>query len=109
MVYLNQKEFNMSIARDQFLTEAMGRELIPNDSIFCYNQKTNQLETLSLSTWEGFGKLWEWAQKQEWWLVFVIKHTYAETKQEMTAPLTCIINPDRFANAVYECLKEHSI
>lgn len=61
-----------------------------------------------LSTWEGFGKLWEWAQKQEWWRMFIIKQPYSNATNQ--AKLVCInttlIHPDHFADALYTFLKE---
>ena len=60
------------------------------------------------STWPGFGKLWEWAQDQEWWQEFVeymdINLTDFVIGELEVFPW--IINPDRFANAVYEFLKK---
>lgn len=51
----------------------------------------------SLSTWEGFGKLFEWAIEQKWWNNFVynnlpVDHSY--------------MKPFLFANAVYKYIKE---
>lgn len=54
-------------------------------------------ENNSFSNWNGFGKLWEWTEKQEWFKDFWA--TIKDTKQQY-------INPDRFANAMYEFLKE---
>jgi hypothetical protein len=51
----------------------------------------------TFSTWSGIGKLWEWAEKQDWWEQFVYD----------TFPVDhSIVNPDRFADAVYAYLKE---
>jgi hypothetical protein len=55
------------------------------------------------STWEGFGKLWEAAQKDEQWIDFLMKQRDAEpTMMETwawTGIIKNIINPDRFATA----------
>ena len=40
----------MNKERDQFLTEAMEWERIPNDEVFCYNRKDNRLENKNLSS-----------------------------------------------------------
>ena len=54
-----------------------------------------EYETIpDFSTWEGFGKLWEWAIEQEWWYEFWIE-------QEWSKP-----NLKNFANAIYKFLKE---
>ena len=69
------------------------------------------------STWGGFGKLWEWTSKQEWWDSF---YPYSLCSQSVTVSTLCysgqdeifhifdqkFIDPDKFANAVYEYLKE---
>lgn len=55
---------------------------------------------IDFSTWEGFGKLWEWAKKQEWWhKEFLYKQYMGDLK---------LIHPDRFADAVYTFLTENS-
>lgn len=99
--------------RDKYLTEAMG--WIECDRWTYYNpysvQKTCEHENCypkqfpcKYDTWQGFGTLWEWAIKQEWWasfnyepdlLIGWVKRKY--------------INPDKFADALYEFLKEHKI
>ncbi|HDZ62293.1 MAG TPA: hypothetical protein ENH40_04015, partial [Nitrospirae bacterium] len=60
--------------RDKFLTEAM--ELCWHDlakvgkyQMACF--KCGKAKQFALnpdfSTWQGFGQLWEWTIKQEWW------------------------------------------
>lgn len=66
------------------------------------------------STWTGFGSLWEWAQKQEWWFEFgwefypqvatIPEDTLGEHRE--IAMLSSFINPERFAIALYNFLKE---
>jgi hypothetical protein len=56
------------------------------------------------STWEGFGKLWEWAQKQDWFEWFVYKNSYDALALLIK---TWTIHPDRFADAVYDYLRRH--
>ena len=60
------------------------------------------------STWQGFGKLWEWAIKQEWWQSFGDTVVYADHVDfDVTiCNLEHFIHPDRFADAVYAFLKE---
>ena len=57
----------------------------------------------NFSTWEGFGKLWEWAQKQKWWDDFWWSpNGIGDGTQEDIY----FVHPDRFADAVYEYLQE---
>ena len=119
----------MNIERDKFLTEAMGEcfhdwetsDAMPDGWIFkckkCsekwrtidYNEMfpTFPYEGVNFSIWENFGKLWEWSQKQEWWGYFIHKN-YCKNGKQLTVDtmLSNLINPDKFADAVYEYLKE---
>ena len=70
---------------------AVKRENYYDFESWCFN---------NFSTWEGFGKLWEWSQKQEWWVGFMIDNSKIHPMK------SGIINPDRFADAVYNYLKE---
>lgn len=70
-----------------------------------YNQEIN------FDTWEGFGKLWKWAQEQSWFFKFCFQLTKKhKSKQRMTGMTGMIhsgwIKPSTFANAIYEYLKE---
>ena len=56
-------------------------------------------------TWEGFGKLWEWSTKQEWWQGFLNKHDVSPDFRFRGFD-TDLINPTNFANAIYEYPKE---
>lgn len=76
----------MNIDRDKFLDDCVGNS--PN-----YND---------FFEWSGFGTIWEWAVKQEWWTIFVDK--YFGYKEEFKSYL---INPNIFADAIYKFLKEH--
>ena len=92
--------------RDKFLTEAMGWKhwnsigdkhyYIPTDFV----PRDPEL-MLDFSTWDAFGVLWNWAQQQEWWTAFAFKHTGHGTFYP-----DGLIHPDRFADAVYNFLKE---
>lgn len=105
--------------RDKFLTEAMGecwhgwREPKPKyigDARWpctCGENHGDIDFNNDFSTWEGFGKLWEWVQKQEWWILFVDDNQTDEHGLEtINGYLRRLINPDRFADAVYKFLKE---
>jgi len=106
----------MNMERDKFLAEAMGEcwhESNWGQTNCKHCGRTNDpryfdfnAQNSSFSTWEGFGKLWEWAQKQEWWtyIGFIGNYTEQNTSVEFLHK-DCIINPDRFADAVYDYLK----
>jgi hypothetical protein len=106
--------------RDKYLTEAMGEcwHTITNDNYCCplcgelFNcpKGFDPEEHINFSTWEGFGKLWEFCQKQEWWENFrVFNHyqdengEYMESRYDINESL---VNPDRFADTVYRFLME---
>ena len=121
----------MNTERDRFLTEAMGecwhktsntepyhsgcvvhickcgqREL--EDSRAFYNPGPNWVRQ-KYDDWQSFGKLWEWAQKQEWWSSFVAKKTPSNMRPMCgfgQPQLDLYIHPDRFADAIYTFLKE---
>ena len=102
--------------RDKFLTEAMSK---------CWHEGTSRCRKCharyhlvpthpDFSTWPGFGLLWEWAQKQEWWWNFSCKLLYSKeshdhlTKDDYDAVIyERYIHPSRFADALYEYLKHN--
>lgn len=50
---------------NKFLTEKMGE---------CWHEwepKRDNVRNYDFFTWEGFGKLWEWAGEQEWFPYFI--------------------------------------
>ena len=95
----------MNTERDKFLTEAIGekpyrrffvstdRQGGSGDGYYAKDGVKNDF-----STWPGFGKLWEWAQQQEWWCDFSVRLI-------CFSGLGKYIHPDRFANAIYAYLK----
>jgi hypothetical protein len=97
--------------RDKYLTEAMGECWHESDwgqTICKHCRRTNDPryfdfdeQNKTFSSWSGFGKLWNWSQKQEWWMEF--KNWYI-CRNKVT--FEYLIHPDRFADAVYEFLKE---
>jgi hypothetical protein len=111
----------MNQERDKFLTEQMGEcwhdgePFFTNNVIYCPKCHKNLKainEENDFSTWEGFGKLWEWAQKQnmEWQCrfndyCFKLLGYRGGCSYEYIPKL--IINPDRFADTVYAYLKEN--
>ena len=113
----------MNTERDKFLTEAMGEcwhdvmdatldgyPVLQCSKCKVYVGDMSEVEYINrtnFSSWEGFGKLWEWSQKQEWWGYFVHKQ-YCKKGKQLTVDelLQNLINPDRFADAIYAYLKE---
>lgn len=88
----------MNTERDKFLTEAMGGVWLQTLNMgMVKSPSCKESTTTDFSTWAGFGKLWTWAQQQEWWKSF---SAYLFGWGDLS-----IINPDRFANAVYDFLK----
>lgn len=104
--------------RDKFLTEAIGEcwhhegETVADakhyvDFYICSKCHKTWKYRVDFSTWKGLGKLWPWAQKQEWWKTFIYEgYTHPSKNVGSEVQMTIFIDPDRFANAVYEFLKE---
>jgi hypothetical protein len=61
---------------------------------------------IDFSTPEGFFKLLDWAKEQSWWEQFLIKHCQASHYTHIAIDIK-YVNPDRFASAIYEYLKEN--
>ena len=123
----------MNIERDKFLTETMGEcwhEWAEDchDACSAYTRwtctkcgETDSHADIDVRvyevkpyqnnfyTWEGFGGLWEWSQKQKWWVNFVIKVDSGDLQGNFCIDdyfPALLIHPDHFADAVYEYLKE---
>lgn len=116
----------MDTERDKFLTEAIGEcwhdwkvvetyffeEFGRDVSVFECSKcgdfiSGGDFETpyqINFSTWGSFGKLWEWVQKKEWWSDFIVEMMGCHYD-----PVNLImhIHPDRFADALYEFLREY--
>ncbi len=92
--------------RDRSLTEAMGSER--------WNDYDRTEHNNTFSSWRGFGKLWEWAQQQEWFKKFLVSANVScgyEMSIDFAEAVGVslpdeLIQPDRFADAVYSFLKE---
>ena len=90
----------MNIERDKFLTEAMGECWHEDVNAFgiCGKCQAHNYITYNFSTWEGFGKLWEFVKTQKWW--------YEKMQdKDFVAFVPHLVNPDKFANKVYEYIK----
>lgn len=91
----------MNKERDEFLTEAMG--------LLCRCGESGCDKNIQkFSTWTGFGLLWEWSNKQKWFSKLIRQTCYYEMcRNEFSKGNKSIINPNSFANAVYNFLKEN--
>lgn len=115
----------MNTDRDKYLTEAMGEcwhedngmELAAYTSclncgvVLRVNDDGLLLEikrNTDFSTWQGFGKLWEWAKSHgaRWAMAGELQcgRSSVNGGKFLSLPEE-LINPDRFANAVFEFLK----
>jgi hypothetical protein len=109
--------------RNKFLTEAMG--YIYYSALCGYNHPDlpylefmESSKGINFSSWEGFGKLWTWVQKQDWFSQFVcwewsrglmIGLGYSEEVSEGLKDWAVLrIHPDNFADTVYKYLKERT-
>lgn len=54
--------------------------------------------------WVRFGVLWEWATKQEWWIEDFLNACWG-SRIHAREDLLDLINPDRFADALFDFLK----
>lgn len=55
-------------------------------------------------TKEGFWDVWEWAIKQDWWKMFVVRHNYIAGTKFYILDIT-VINYKTFARHVFEFLE----
>ncbi len=111
----NSRQLDFIVRRDRHLTEAMGecwhesngRLNCKKCESFLYAKSPNHISyNNEFSTWEGFGKLWRWGQQQEWWEEFVgcllepviDKGTLTHYRKFDLD----FIDPDKFADALYE-------
>ena len=115
--------------RDKYLSEAMGEcwheftlddpHLKPVDGSYGICKCGYRINYLhfhkhlkynpNFSTWDRFGKLWEWANRQKWWKMFLCFGVYGDYMNGVQNLIeTENINPDIFADAIYNYLKETS-
>jgi hypothetical protein len=93
----------MNEERDKFLCERMGM-IWHEEGRYYANPQTGIPYVPDFSTWPGFGLLWEWAIKQhDWWTLFKENFFFV---YPVTRGIEDLINPDRFANALFEFLKK---
>ena len=99
----------MNIERDKYLTEAMGECWHLFNLCTCVKCRMPLgfpfiTSNNDFSTWEGFGKLFEFCQKQEWWESFIFSNW--RTTLSLHEYIGEWINPDRFSDAIYDFLQE---
>lgn len=95
----------MNIERDKFLTEVMGITYLEKHRLV--DLGNNLLCTTD--SWAFFGALWEWATKQEWWPTFFCYLFKTKPYDAVIEVFGCFVNPNHFANALYEFLKEKEV
>jgi hypothetical protein len=102
--------------RDNFIIELMNNcvhEGFNNyGTIHCIkcNQDIDEDKLTDFSTWDGFGLLWEWSKAQTIETEFNkntnLNYFLLQGKTEFGNDLS-LINPDKFANKVYDYFKEN--
>ena len=105
--------------RNKFLTEVVGEcwhepkiEGVRANSFVCGKCNTIHccgIENPNYSTWEGFGKLWEWSIYQDWFEDFAkyhgqVNHILMDEPSDILIHIGKI-NPNKFADAIYNSLK----
>lgn len=109
--------------RDKYLTEAMGEcwhEFTLDDphlkpvegsyGICNCGYRINYLHfhahtkyNPKFSTWDGFGKLYEWSVEQDWWYEFLFE--WSGEIISFSIPYK-LVYPNPFANVIYEFLRD---
>lgn len=109
---------SQNMERDKFLTEAMGECFwLGHSCDKCCNADgsikpaiSRKLQANDFSTWPGFGKLFTWATQQLWWDDFfctAYTGVYCPCGDcDSTYINVDLVDPDRFANSIYEYLVE---
>ena len=107
----------MNLERDKFLTDQMGEcyhswkdfgDWSECTICHCKSQffvRSLQENLYNFSTWEGFGKLWEWSRKQEWWLTFTMRVNHDYLGHQVGEAIAWdIVDPNNFAAEVADFL-----
>lgn len=69
-------------------------------------------EVIDFSTWEGFGKLWVFIKKQNWYINFVFKILWSGYSPYPSSIMDIpdkYINPNELANAVFKYFREEHV
>lgn len=83
---------------NKFLTEAIGECCPKFYETYGYHKEIDFL------TWEGFGKLWEWATGQRWWYMF--ENSVLHDTKHCPHFRRHLISPHNFAKAVADFLQK---
>lgn len=90
-----------NLERDKFLTERV------HLAWFDGNLSLDEIPVVDFSTWEGFGKLWEWVKKQTWFCNFYWHYFITDDGRAVHLVHTAKLNPDSLASVLYEYIKEN--
>lgn len=104
----------MNTERDRFITEYFSECWHESsDNRYCDKCYAGLSYNKKFSTWEGFGWLWEKCKEKDWWFNFV---KWVERQNLYEGPdgrhyinafwYLNLPDPDRFADAVEQYLKE---
>lgn len=102
----------MNIERDKVLTEMIGEcyHEFHNDRAFriCDYCNKGYNQTNDFDSWDGLGKLATYCKKQKWWYKFIEYNTYTYTITEFCERTneSIFLDPNKFADAIYEFLQE---
>jgi hypothetical protein len=106
--YLNEKLFKWCIPQWKIDSEWNGveREYFRRCMICGKSEYEHSLRNplIDFSTWEGFGKLWEKCNEQDWWKEL---EYYLDLNSGIFLNVM-YISPDTFSNAVFKFLKERT-
>jgi hypothetical protein len=75
--------------------------------MLCIKCESIILDNNDFSTWEGFGKLWEWAISQGWWESFALtsNHGVCDSNEGYIFINDNYICPEEFADAIYKYMQ----
>jgi len=100
----------MKEQRDKYLTEAMGEcwpDFAPNGFCRKCNCDKRFPYHIDFSTWQGFGKLWEFVQNRKLISEFLVWFTSRTVAQDYGSNWIRweLMTPDQRSDAVYEFLQ----
>lgn len=89
------------------------RNKLLNEKLSEVNPFISMTYERDFTTWDDFGMLWNYSTKQKWWNDFLIysKVAYEDNEQSerfirYTSGIIKIVNPDLFADKLYDFLKD---
>jgi hypothetical protein len=101
--------------RDKYLTLAMGHCFHERDDGLCAfrcrhchagNLSDGVPSNVRFDAWTGFGVLWPWAQKQDWFFDFKFWYSNKNTQYAM---IHALVDPNALADGIWDYLigKKH--